>query len=40
VGPGCQLPVFILISSKKPRKNPNLFKINPEKYLKIENSYF
>jgi hypothetical protein len=35
VVPGCQLPVFILINSKKPRKNPNMLKINPEKYLKI-----
>jgi hypothetical protein len=42
VGPGYQLPVFILINSKKPRKNPNLFKTNPEKYLKIKikNNYF
>jgi hypothetical protein len=30
VGPGYQLPVFILISSNKPRKNPNMFKINPK----------
>jgi hypothetical protein len=34
VGLGCQLPVFVLINSKN-LENPNLFKTNPEKYLKI-----
>jgi hypothetical protein len=31
VGPGCQPSLFIWFNSKKPKKNPNLLKINSKK---------
>jgi hypothetical protein len=34
VGPGCQPAFLFWFNSKNPKENPNLLKINPEKYQK------